>query len=404
MWCQPAVLTVAEAQAEAIQNNPGLMAEKLGLPVADTAVLTAGLKPNPVLSVSSDHLDLLGTGFNATNGAGPSETALRVDVPLERGNKRELRLDNAGYARKIAEAKYADSVRRLRQDVTLACIDLLAAKAKLALANDNLQALNKVVQFNETRLKGGAVAPVELTRARVAMLQYRGSVRTAELALLTARTHLETLLGRRPGGTIDISGDLKVPLPPSGLNLQELQTTAQTARPDIAAVRVDQARSQSDLRLQIANGKIDYLVGMEVRRQQGVNGTGNSLGFFFSAPLPVYNRNQGEIARAGREQEQLRQSLEAVQTQVTSDVAGAYEEYESARTLAAEIERDLLEPTKQARDTTAYVYQAGASTLVDVLDAQRAFNDTMSAYYDALADYRRASAKLTAAVGQEVIP
>ena len=75
MWCQPAVLTVAEAQAEAIQNNPGLMAEKLGLPVADTAVLTAGLKPNPVLSVSSDHLDLLGTGFNATNGAGPSETA-----------------------------------------------------------------------------------------------------------------------------------------------------------------------------------------------------------------------------------------------------------------------------------------------------------------------------------------
>ena len=404
MWCQPAVLTVAEAQAEAIQNNPGLMAEKLGLPVADTAVLTAGLKPNPVLSVSSDHLDLLGTGFNATNGAGPSETALRVDVPLERGNKRELRLDNAAYARKIAEAKYADSVRRLRQDVTLACIDLLAAKAKLALANDNLQALNKVVQFNETRLKGGAVAPVELTRARVAMLQYRGSVRTAELALLTARTHLETLLGRRPGGTIDISGDLKVPLPPSGLNLQELQTTAQTARPDIAAVRVDQARSQSDLRLQIANGKIDYLVGMEVRRQQGVNGTGNSLGFFFSAPLPVYNRNQGEIARAGREQEQLRQSLEAVQTQVTSDVAGAYEEYESARTLAAEIERDLLEPTKQARDTTAYVYQAGASTLVDVLDAQRAFNDTMSAYYDALADYRRASAKLTAAVGQEVIP
>ena len=404
MWCQPAVLTVAEAQAEAIQNNPGLMAEKLGLPVADTAVLTAGLKPNPVLSVSSDHLDLLGTGFNATNGAGPSETALRVDVPLERGNKRELRLDNAGYARKIAEAKYADSVRRLRQDVTLACIDLLAAKAKLALANDNLQALNKVVQFNETRLKGGAVAPVELTRARVAMLQYRGSVRTAELALLTARTHLETLLGRRPGGTIDISGDLKVPLPPSGLNLQELQTTAQTARPDIAAARMDQARSQSDLRLQIANGKIDYLVGMEVRRQQGVNGTGNSLGFFFSAPLPVYNRNQGEIARAGREQEQLRQSLEAVQTQVTSDVAGAYEEYESARTLAAEIERDLLEPTKQARDTTAYVYQAGASTLVDVLDAQRAFNDTMSAYYDALADYRRASAKLTAAVGQEVIP
>lgn len=404
LFSQQTVLTIAEAQAEALQNNPGLLAEKLGMPVADTAVITAGLKPNPVLSVSSDHLDLLGTGFNATNGAGPSETAMRVDLPLERGNKRELRIDNAGYARKIAEAKYADSVRRLKQDVTIACIDLLAAKARLALANDNLQALDKVVQFNETRLRGGAIAPVELTRARVAMLQYRGSVKTAELALTAARTHLQALLGRHPGeGTIDISGDLKVSLPPSGPELQQLQTSALAARPDVTAVRVDQARSEADLRLQLANGKIDYSVGMEVRRQQGVNGTGNSLGFFFSAPLPVYNRNQGEIARAGREHDQLRQSLQAVEAQVTSDVVGAFEEYESTRTLAAEIERDLLKPTQEARDTTAYVYQAGASTLVDVLDAQRAFNDTMSAYYDALADYRRASAKLAAAVGQEVI-
>ncbi len=405
LYSQPtATLTIEQAVQEAIRNNPGLLAERFGLPVADTAVITAGLKPNPVLSVSSDHLDLLGTGFNETNGAGPSETAMRVDLPLERGNKRELRVDNAAYGRKIAETKFTDSVRRLRQDVTLACIDLLAAKAKLTLANDNLQALEKVVQFNETRLRGGAIAPVELTRARVAMLQYRGSVKTAELALTSARTKLQALLGRRPGeGPIDIVGDLKVPLPATGPDLKRLQDSAQTTRPDVQAVRMDQARSESDLRLQIANGKIDYSVGMEVRRQQGVNGTGNSLGFFFSAPLPVYNRNQGEIARAGREHEQLRQSLEAVQAQVTGDVVGAYDEYESARTLAAEIEKDLLQPTQEARDTTNYVYQAGASTLVDVLDAQRAFNETMSAYYDALADYRRASTKLAAAVGQEII-
>jgi cobalt-zinc-cadmium efflux system outer membrane protein len=71
--------------------------------------------------------------------------------------------------------------------------------------------------------------------------------------------------------------------------------------------------------------------------------------------------------------------------------------------LIEEIERDLLKPSQEARDTTAYVYQAGASSLIDVLDAQRAFNETMSTYYDAQADYRRAISKLASVVGQEVI-
>ena len=104
------------------------------------------------------------------------------------------------------------------------------------------------------------------------------------------------------------------------------------------------------------------------------------------------------------EQEQLRKSSDAVRAQISSEVVSAFQEYESTRALLAEIERDLLRPSAEARDTTAYVYKAGASSLIDVLDAQRAFNETMSVYYGAQADYRRASSRLTAAAGQEVIP
>src|SRR6185295_15690820 len=93
----PAAVTIEQAVAEAIGNNPGLLAERLGIPVAEAAAITAGLRPNPVVSVSSDHLDLLGTGFSEANGAGPSETALRLDFPFERGKKRQLRLDTSGY-------------------------------------------------------------------------------------------------------------------------------------------------------------------------------------------------------------------------------------------------------------------------------------------------------------------
>jgi len=398
-------ISIRDAVAEAIAKNPALRAERLAIPVAEAALITAGLRPNPVASYSADHLDALGTGFNATNSAGPPELALRVDMAWERAHKRELRLGAAGYQSRIVQARLADSVRKLTLEVTLASIDVLEAKAKLALAHDNLRSLEGIVTLNERRVSAGATAPVELTRSRVAMLQFRNSVKTAELALATARLRLQALLGRTPGaGTVDIAGDLKVPLPPRGPDLARIQEAALAARPDLRAVQLDQARSQADLRLQIAQGKVDYTFGAEYRRQQGINGKGNSLGFFFSAPLPVFNRNQGEIVRVRAEQEQLRKTLDAVRAQISAEVVSAFQEYESTRALVAEIERDLLGPSEEARNTTAYVYKAGASSLIDVLDAQRAFNETMSAYYGAQADYRRAGSRLESAVGQETVP
>jgi cobalt-zinc-cadmium efflux system outer membrane protein len=398
----PQTITIEQAVQEALQNNPGLLAERLGIPVAEAAVITARLRPNPVVSASSDHLDWLGTGFSEVNGAGPTETALRIDFPWERGHKREYRVDTAGYGQKIAEARVADSIRRLRLDVTLACIDVMVAKARLDLANDNLKSLQGVVQLNETRLQGGAIPPIELTRSRVAMLQFRSNVKTAELALTTARIKLQTFLGRQT--PVEISDPLKIPIPATVPPLDQIQTRALAVRPDIQAARLDQARSQSELRLQLANGKVDYTAGAEYRRQQGINGTGNSVGFFFSVPLPVFNRNQGEIARVTSEEVQLQKQIDALQSQVSGEVVGAYREYETARQLIGDIEGDLLGLSQEARNTTTYVYQAGAGSLLDVLDAQRAFNETMSTYYDAQADYRRAVSRLASVAGEEVIP
>src|SRR5262245_53324332 len=88
----PAVLTPEQAVEEAIANNLGLLAERVNLTLAEAAVITARLRPNPIVSASADHLDLLGTGFSSLNNGGPPELAWRVDVPFERGHKRELRV------------------------------------------------------------------------------------------------------------------------------------------------------------------------------------------------------------------------------------------------------------------------------------------------------------------------
>src|SRR5215467_5031696 len=122
-------LTIAEAVDEAVQHNLTLVAQRANLSVAETQLLTARLRPNPVASFSADHLDLLGTGFDDANNGGPPEIAFRVDFPIERAGKRDKRVDLATASRAIAEAQLADAVRSLRSDVTLACIDVLAARA-----------------------------------------------------------------------------------------------------------------------------------------------------------------------------------------------------------------------------------------------------------------------------------
>ena len=396
-------LTIDQAVQQAVDRNLSLIAERLNLSVADAAIVTARLRPNPVLSGGANSLDWLGTGFNEINGAGPPEYSVRIDMPFERGRKRELRTEVAASARRVAEAQLADAVRRVKLDVTVAAIDVLEAKAKLRLSRENLEALSRLVELNERRLISGALPPLEVTRSRVAMLQYRGSVKAAELNVTQARLKIHALLGRQPTDPLaDIDDALGVPPAAQPANLDALQAAARTFRPDVRALHDDQARSQYDLRLQVAQGRVDYTVGAEYRRQQGVNGKGNLAGLFFSVPLPVFNRNQGEIARAEAEQEKADRSVTALETNVASEVASAYEEYETARQLLGDIERELLKPAADARAGTAYVYQAGATSLLDVLDAQRAFNETMDAYYTAQAAYRRAEARLSLAAG--VVP
>src|SRR5207244_2060756 len=117
-WAAPAAaqsLTIAQAVDESVQHNLSLLAERSQLTIAEAQMIGARLRPNPVVSFSADHLDVLGTGFDESNNGGPPEIAWRIDVPFERGGKRDARLALASVARSVAEAQFADAVRTLRQ-------------------------------------------------------------------------------------------------------------------------------------------------------------------------------------------------------------------------------------------------------------------------------------------------
>ena len=192
-------LTLQAALAEALDKSLELLAKRAGVSVADANQLTAGLRPNPLLSVGRDHLDLLGTGFNEENGAGPPEYSARVDFLIERGDKRARRIDVAQDERAIAEAELRDAIRSLTTDVRQAFIDLQLAQENLTLARDNAAAFDEIVALNQARVRSGDLAEVELLRSRVAALQSQQAVRAAELKVRSERRRLERTIGRTPG-------------------------------------------------------------------------------------------------------------------------------------------------------------------------------------------------------------
>jgi len=241
---------------------------------------------------------------------------------------------------------------------------------------------------------------VELVRTQVAALQFQNAVRQAEAKLKIASNKLQALMGRPiPSATFTVEGALRRDTEPVLLTMVSEQ--ALELRPDLQALRKDQARSQAEIRSQLAQGKVDYTVGAEFHRQF-FNGHGDALGLFFQSPLPLFNRNQGEIERARQEQQQIEARIKAAQAGIEDEVRNAWVQYNTSRELLNTIEHDLLSQARDVRDTMEYSYRRGEASLVEFLDAQRAFNDARQSYNDARADFARSLYTIDSISGKAV--
>lgn len=394
-------VTLQQAVQEAIDHNLDLAAERLNIPVADARAITARLRPNPVLTVAGQTLNVLGANFSPATPLGPNQLNIHTDFPIERGHKREERIAVAKEERTLAELGVREVMRGVIIAVQTAYVDLQQAKANLKLAQENLRSLEGVVKVNEARVNSGDLAVVELDRSRVAALQYRAAVQQAELQVEQARMQLQQVMGRQQKTQdFDISGEfrrddvLETP--------EEITRLALLRRPDYLSGQQSQARSRADLRLQLANGKFDYVIGAEFTRQTAWGSSGNSAGVSLSVPLRVFNRNQGEIARAEREINLAAARTRATEVSIRAEVERAYRHYTVQKSLLATTETEMLKKARRVRDITEFSYRRGEASLVEFLDAQRAFNDATQTYNDARANFARSLYLIDAVSGATV--
>ena len=382
----PKDISFDDAIREALEKNLNLLAEKYNVPVAEARIVQARLRPNPVFTTDFDYIPF-GTQFTPENAAGPTEFSFRLDYLFERGGKRERRVEVAEDAKSVAQLQLLNTTRQLVLDVANAFVDVQAAKESLALAQENLRALNEIVNINATRVKAGDLAQVELIRSRLAALQFRNSVRSRG----ASPAHREDASRTRSSGARRRPSSMS-PDPFAAIRRcwcpKNAGAVARTsARPAGAPARPGALAGRNPL--QLAQGKVDYTVGAEYHRQF-YNGTGSARGRLLQRaaaglqPQPGRNR-----AGAAREQEQIETRIRALEAAITNEVDSAFAQYSTSRDLLREHRDHDACPRRATCAAPPNTPTAAAKLRCSNFWMPAAFNDTMQAYNEARADYAR---------------
>jgi outer membrane protein, heavy metal efflux system len=219
------------------------------------------------------------------------------------------------------------------------------------------------------------------------------------LAKAQALVALRQLLGYDtvPAG-FDVIGDLAYQALKA--NLEDLQAKALRERPDFQAATLGVTAAQSQIQLARANAKVDVNGTYAFTHTAGQN----SASIFASFDLPIFNRNQGEIARTGYVLTQAEEMQRAASDTVLSDVANAYEAIRSNDEVVQLYSTEYLKQAQDSRDISEYAYKRGAASLLDFLDAERSYRAAQLAYRQALASYMTALEQLKQAVGTRNLP
>jgi cobalt-zinc-cadmium efflux system outer membrane protein len=224
-------------------------------------------------------------------------------------------------------------------------------------------------------------------------------VSQAQLGLVQALASLRALLGydALPEG-YDVIGELAYA--PLKLNQEDLQLKALQLRPDFIAAQQGVTAAQSQYSLAKANGKRDLTTTFDYTHVSELN----NAGLTFNIEIPIFNRNQGEIARTNYAIAQAQETRTAVEETVMTDVANAYQAFKIGDQVVQLYLSGYLKQAEDSRDISEYAYKRGAASLLDFLDAERSYRATQLAYRQALATYMLAFEQLREVVGTRKLP
>jgi cobalt-zinc-cadmium efflux system outer membrane protein len=394
------LISLDQAIELALAQNHSLKATRTLILQNQAQEITANLRPNPTLGADSQFVPFFSPqDFSGDNLNSVQQFDIGIGYLFERGHKRQRRLQAARDQTAVTRAQVTDAERTLAFNVGQQFVSVLLAESTLRFALQDLQSFQQTVDISEAQLKAGSLSEGDYLKIKLQLLQFQTDVSSARLAKVQALVGLREFLGYTAvPADFDVIGDLAYQ--PLKANLEDLQTKGLRERPDFRAAELGITAGQSQILLAKANAKVDVNGTYDFTHVSGEN----TASVFVNFELPIFNRNQGEIARTGYALTQAQEQQQAASDTVLSDVSNAYEAIRSNDEIVQLYTSGYLKQAQDSRDISEYAYRRGAASLLDFLDAERSYRSIQLAYRQALASYMTALEQLKEAVGTRNLP
>jgi cobalt-zinc-cadmium efflux system outer membrane protein len=394
------LISLDQAIDLALAHNHALKASRTLILQNQAQEITANLRPNPTLGADTQFIPFFSPQyFSGDNVDVTQQFDIGISYLFERGKKRQHRLQAARDATAVTRAQVADSERTLAFSVGQQFVSVLLAESTLQFALEDLKGFQQTVDISEAQFKAGFIGDGDYLKIKLQLLQFQTDVSSARLAKVQALTGLRQFFGYDAvPADYDVIGDLAYQ--PIHAKVEDLQARALRERPDFRAAELGITAAQSQYTLAKANSKVDVNGTYDISHVAGET-TGS---IFASFDLPIFNRNQGEIARTNYALTQAKEQELAASDTVLADVANAYEAVRSNEEVVNLYTSGYLKQAEDSRDISEYAYKRGAASLLDFLDAQRSYRATQLAYRQAMASYMTALEQLKEALGTRNLP
>jgi cobalt-zinc-cadmium efflux system outer membrane protein len=350
--------------------------------VAEAEIIIAGQRPNP--------------DFITAHTRAEPRMNYSVSQLVELGGKRGRRIDVAKNELRLTELDVDAALRSLRHDVRAGYFNLALARNIYELGQQAVAQAKELADIARTRFEAGDIAQFEVLQANLGVDRATNDLDRLANAERIARAVLNQLLNREPDAALDQRDSLFVRLAPVSTQTLigqalsqnvELRTVEQQLKTEESRLKLARAQRVPDLTLEPGIESLDSAFPHPGFKMQ------------VTVPLPIFNRNRGDIQKSSAMLEQLRAERDAARQRISSEIGRAALNLETARKQVEFYETRLLPEAEQLRQLAIEAYQAGQTGLLSVIDATRNARDVRQAYLQALSDYQTALADLEQAAG-----
>ena len=378
-------VTLADALARAQTQSPIVTAAQASVTAAEGRARQAGLMPNPEAGLQAENF----AGSGPYGGFGSTETTLTVSQRLELGGKRRTRAAAADAEVDAARISFAMAKADLSQEVTVRYAEAQASEDRLVLARETAQRAEGLSSVAATLVESGREPPLRALRAEAASREAAAAVIAAEAEALAARRALVSLWGE---------ANVAVELTDAGPAERKTTLVDPGETLDVRLARAEKATAQAVIDRERAAGRPDLTVQAGVRRFEQTGDSAVTVGF--TAPIPVLNRNQGNVAaaRADATAAEAKERLALVRSVRTINDAEA--SLRAADAKLAALDGKIVPQAQTAVDLSRKGFEAGKFSLLEVLDAQTALTAARTDLIAARLERAKALAALERAAAQ----